>query len=112
MPARYRGVLAPAAADRAHIVPGPSPLTEASANCGGGEASRRRHRVEWARLLARVFQVDVTTCDACGGSMKIIAALTEPGAIQRYLDGVGLPARAPPIAPAQPHRQLEFDDAA
>ena len=44
--------------------------------------------------------------------MKIIAALTEPGAIQRYLDGVGLPSRAPPIAPAQPHRQLEFDDAA
>ena len=27
-------------------------------------------------------------------------------------NGVGLPWRAPPIAPDQPHRQLEFDDAA
>ena len=103
------------APNRAQIVPGPGPLTEASAEWGGGEdpdAARRRHRVEWARLLARVLQVDVTTCEACGGSMKIIAALTEPGAIQRYLNGVGLPSRAPPIAPARPHRQLAFDDAA
>ena len=36
-----------------------------------------------------------------GGRIKVIAALTEPGSIRASLHGVGLPARAPPIA--QPH---------
>ena len=75
------------------------------------DTPRRRHRVEWARLLARVFQVDVTKCDACGGPMKVIAALTDPSAIRKYLDHVGLPSRAPPISPAH-QRHLEFDEAA
>ncbi len=45
-----------------------------------------------------------------GGKVKIVAALTDPGSIRRYLEGVGLPARAPPmIAPARPHAQQEFD---
>ena len=111
---RYHGVLAPAAADRAQIVPGPSALTEVCEDCGCGqpsEAPRHRHRVEWARLLARVFQMDVMTCDACGGPMKVIAALTEPDAIRKYLDHVGLPSPAPPISPAR-QRHLEFDEAA
>ena len=53
----------------------------------------------------------VMTCDACGGPMKVIAALTEPDAIRKYLDHVGLPSRAPPISPAR-QRHLEFDEAA
>jgi len=44
--------------------------------------------------------------------MKIVAALTDPGSIHRYLEGVGLPSRAPPIALARPHPQHEFDYAA
>ena len=66
-------------------------------------------QAEWARLLRRVFQFDVTKCDACGGPIKrprvsVIAALTEPGAIGQYLDHVGLPAGAPPITPARQHQ--------
>ncbi len=111
---RYHGVLAPASADRAQIVPGPSALTAASdGGCGPADnPGRHRHRVEWARLLARVFQIEVTVCPACGGTMKIIAALTDGASVRRYLAGVGLPSRAPPIAPARIDRQLEFDDAA
>jgi hypothetical protein len=44
--------------------------------------------------------------------MKVIAALTQPAAIQAFLTAVGLPARAPPIAPPHLDRQLEFDEAA
>ena len=85
---RYHGVLAPASADRAQIVPGPSALTAASDDgvCDGGcgpadNPGRHRHRVEWARLLARVFQIEVTVCPACGGTMKIIAALTDGASV-------------------------------
>lgn len=113
---RYHGVLAPAFPERAQIVPGPSGLT-VSEDCAHGEPaseadSRRGHRVSWAKLLARVFQVDVTECPTCGGRLKIVAALTDPFSVRRYLEGVGLPARAPPMAPARLDRQLELDDAA
>jgi len=47
-------------------------------------------------------------CERCGGTVQVVAALTEPGAIRKYLQGVGLPTRAPPIAPAgrQPQQEL------
>ncbi len=112
---RYHGVLAPASADRGQIVPGPSALASVSDNGGSGQANdhhRHGHRVEWARLLARVFQIDVTVCPSCGGRMKLIAALTAGASVYRYLEGVGLPSRAPPIAPARIDRQLEFDEGA
>ena len=38
----------------------------------------------------------------------MIAALTEPASIRSYLDGVGLAARPPPIAPARVPLQPEF----
>ncbi len=44
--------------------------------------------------------------------MKIVAALTMRHAVHAYLDGVGLPSRAPPITPAHLDRQLEFVEAA
>ena len=41
--------------------------------------------------------------------MKIVAALTDPTSIRTYLEGVGLPARPPPIAPARPTPQPELE---
>ena len=67
-----------------------------------------RYRLAWADLLRRVFRIDVTQCPICGGHMKVIAALTEPRSIQRYLAGIGLPSRAPPIAPARPQHEFDF----
>ena len=66
-------------------------------------------RLAWAVLLARVFSIDVSTCDRCGGRMRVIAALTEPASIRRYLQGVGLPDQPPPIAPARPPPQTELE---
>ena len=76
---------------------------------GDPTPAQRRHRLAWAVLLARVWAIDVTECPACGGRMKIVAAVTDSCSIRRYLEGVGLPARAPPIAPARPQRQQELD---
>ncbi len=55
-----------------------------------------------------MFQFELTVCDQCGGTVKIVAAVTDPSSIRTYLE-VGLPARAPPIAAARPHPQREFD---
>ena len=81
-------------------MPGPQEAsTEGCSHAEQPSAPQPVYRLSWARLLARVFRVDVTECPACGGKMEIIAALTEPLAIRSYLDGVGQPSRAPPIAP-------------
>ena len=60
------GVLAPHAADRARIVPGPNEETCEAAHGRSSEptAAQRRHRLAWSTLLARVFRVDVTVCPA------------------------------------------------
>ena len=56
----------------------------------------------WARLLKRVFDIDLEHCPQCGGDLKIIAAIEEPVVIVRILTHLGLPARAPPRSPARP----------
>ena len=62
----------------------------------------RPHRLSWAALLARAFDIGIFVCTACGGSMRIIATLTEAASIRRYLEGVGLPAETPDRPSATP----------
>ena len=44
-----------------------------------------------------VFALDVTVCPACGGRLRLIAALTDPASVRRYLQGVGLPTEPSPL---------------
>jgi len=108
----YHGVLAPATALRAAIVPaGPERETSAGGEAGGGVgpaadacAAKRSARVggrhPWAELLKRVFAVDVLRC-ACGGRRKILAAITQAEVIVAILAALGLPTEAPVVHPAR-----------
>ena len=58
-------------------------------------------RLSWARLLKRVFEIDMAHCPNCGGELKIIAAILEQPVIEKILTHLGLQARAPPLAPAR-----------
>ena len=58
-------------------------------------------RMSWARLLKRVFDIDIEHCPNCGGALKIIAAIEDPPVIIKILSHLGLPTRAPPRAPAR-----------
>ena len=40
-------------------------------------------------------------CPTCGGDLKTIAAILETPVIERILEHLGLPARAPPRSPAR-----------
>ena len=103
------GVLAPSARDRSKIVP-TAAAKQPESHKPSTSPQQRAHRLAWATLLARVFAIDVTECQECGGAMCIIAALSDPASIRGYLEGVGLPARPPPIAPRRrsPQTELEF----
>src|SRR5215472_11982765 len=57
---RFHGVLAPNAKLRSKIVPAPaSPATESSSEDAHGQGAPAR--ISWARLLKRVFDIDVRT---------------------------------------------------
>jgi hypothetical protein len=108
---RYFGVLAPAAKWRPLVVPKPRPgqvADDATATCAPTpcsatpSATGSRYR-PWAELLRRTFAVDVETCPRCGGRMHLMALITEPQSVQRFLRHRGEPteppARAPPRDP-------------
>jgi hypothetical protein len=57
--------------------------------------------ISWARQLKRGFEIDTGHCPNCGGELKIMAAILETPVIERILKHFGLPARAPPRAPAR-----------
>ena len=42
-------------------------------------------RMSWARLLKRVFDIDIKRCPNCGGALKIIAAIEDPPVIVKIL---------------------------
>jgi len=57
--------------------------------------------MNWARLLKRVFDIDLEHCPQCGGEFRIVVAIEEPEVVARILTHRGLPARAPPRSPAR-----------
>ncbi|MEI6741413.1 MAG: transposase, partial [Gemmatimonadaceae bacterium] len=84
---RFHGVLAPNAKLRAAVIPQPEQKNSAPAHehTHGVQAAPMR----WARLLKRVFHIDVERC-ACCGQLKILAAIEEPVVIVRILTHLGL----------------------
>src|ERR1043166_5366216 len=82
---RFHGVLAPNAKLRAMVVPQgparPSEKTEAAAATEheADHVQGRPGRISWARLLKRVFDIDMQHCPHCGaGKLKIMVAILEP----------------------------------
>ena len=106
---RFHGVLAPNAKLRSLVVPqGPpeqvGPATEADsvAECEVETVQVRPHRISWALLLKRVFDIDMQHCPNCGGGeLKIIAAILERPVIEKILTHLGLDPQPPPMGRAR-----------
>ncbi len=71
------------------------------AQCEANCAHHGPVRLSWARLLKRVFELDLEQCPNCGGELKIIAAILEQPVIEKILTHLGLQARAPPRSAAR-----------
>ena len=80
---------------------------------GGGEGASakgeqhhkpRSHdtsRIAWAKLMARVGEEFPFACPNCGGDIRLIAFITEPGPNQKILTHLGEPLVPPPVSPAR-----------
>jgi hypothetical protein len=105
---RYAGCLAPHSKLRPAIIPTPR-----QQGADGDESKTGTPYWNWARLLGRVFNLDMATCPFCRrGSLHIIAAITEESVITRILRHLKLASVPPPIAPARLRQEIfTFDDA-
>ena len=98
---RYGGCLAPHSNLRAAIIP-----TLRQQEADEPEGSTVSPNWTWARLLKRVFAIDMARCPVCHqGTLRIIAAITEGNVIKKILRHLKLAVDPPSIAPA---RQAAF----
>jgi hypothetical protein len=82
-----------------------------------GTPREHRGRMCWAALLQRVFEIDALRCPGCGSTMRLIAAIEDPGVARLILECLNLPARAPPVGevtgreddPPDPEDDWHFD---
>jgi len=85
---RFHGVFAPNSKWRAQVTPAkqgkghPRTATESVDQT----PAEKRAAMPWAKRLKRVFDIDVQTCEAYGGAVRIVAAIEDPIAIRQILD--------------------------
>ncbi len=124
---RYHGVLGPHGSVRRQVVPAREEGNSCAKvhGCGalpradrvhGEEAGQARSahrdrtpRIDWATLMRRTLDLDVLACPRCDGRMRVIASITEPGAIQKILRAMKLSTEIPRPVPARPPPQGEFE---
>jgi len=63
---------------------------------GDAEITVDARQRAWARLLAKVYEVDPLVCPKCGAEMKVIAIIEDPDELKRILRHLIKIGRAPP----------------
>jgi hypothetical protein len=71
------------------------------------ETPRRRSSSSWARLIARIYQVDPLVCARCGQRMSVTAFLTDHVSIESILDHLGLSTPTQDKPPTRSHPAAE-----
>jgi len=86
---RFHGVFAPNSKHRALVTPakrGKGSKLKAPDEAQDQTPAERRAAMTWAQRLKRVFGIDIETCPACGGAVKVIACIEDPGVIKKILE--------------------------
>ena len=110
---RYHGVFAPNSKWRKEVVPKSVAVVSDCHNNANDEGAchhgHSRRLLGFAKLMQRVFEIDVLQCPKCKGRMQRIAFITERSVIRKMLRASSLPADSPVIAPARIAYQTSFD---
>ncbi len=76
----------------------------ATGGCCDAHHKPRSHdtsRIAWAKLMARVAEEFPLACPNCGGDIRLIAFIAQPGPIRKILTHLGEPLEPPPVSPAR-----------
>ena len=92
------------AATGGHAVGGHA--ADGDATCHGCDScdklpSHDTSRIAWAKLMARVGEEFPLECPGCGGDIRLIAFITDPGPIRKILTHLGESLEPPPVSPAR-----------
>ena len=60
-------------------------------------------RIAWAKLMARVGEEFPLECASCGGDIRVIAFITQPGPTRKILTHRDEPLKPPPVSPSRTH---------
>ncbi|MFT6907197.1 MAG: hypothetical protein ACJAS1_003874 [Oleiphilaceae bacterium] len=83
---RFHGVFAPNSRHRVTITPAFRNKTKQALPTGQEKTQANKHQsMTWAQRLKRVFNIDIETCEQCGGVVKVIASIKDPLVIQKIL---------------------------
>ena len=105
---RFHSVFAPNCKYRSLVVPQSTSIERASHK--EQKEEKKSYSMGWAKMLKRVFDIDVQTCLKCGGQIKIISAIYNQQVIKRILSHIGENAKIPKLAPSRgpPERNESF----
>jgi len=84
--------------------PGQALEPDATSTTADHPPPRRRCPPSWARLIAKVYQVDPLVCTRCGRRMSILAFVSDQHSISRILEHLGL--RSPQLDRPPPAREI------
>jgi hypothetical protein len=82
-------VFAPNSKHRARVTPTKRGRGGQHAATGDREEptpAERRASMTWSQRLKRVFGIDIETCPACGGAVRILACIEDPEVIEKILN--------------------------
>ncbi|MFZ9521703.1 MAG: transposase [Silvanigrellaceae bacterium] len=110
---RNYGVLASRSPNRRYLPDKPKRVIDAEQDPASPSESSpdkvkktgRWRRILWAQPLKCTFKIDVLKFEKCGGRMQLVAVMFDPPTIATTLRALGIPVRAPPLAPPR-SRQL------
>ena len=104
---RFHGVFAPHFKYRSLVTPQSSLSDKTSST--EQKKSKQSYSIGWAKILKRVFDIDIQTCSECGGQIKIISNIHNPQIIKKILNHLGENSKVPELAPPRGPPEMEDD---
>ena len=93
---RFHGVFAPNSKYRVDVTPAKRGKGRASQENENRTPEQRHRAMTWAQRLKRVFNIDVSTCEKCGGDARVIACIEEQAVIDKILAHLTKKGALPP----------------
>ena len=97
---RFHGVFAPHCKYRSLVTPTPAEKINETSH-KEPKQQKKSYSMGWAKMLKRVFDMDIQTCSKCGGQIKIISSIHNPQIIKRILTHLGEEHRVPELSPSR-----------
>jgi NAD-dependent dihydropyrimidine dehydrogenase PreA subunit len=64
--------------------------------CPVDDFAHKKSKASWARLIAKVYELDPMTCPKCSSEMSVIAVITFEYEIKKILRHLAITGKSPP----------------